>query len=322
MTSTATLIRQLRAVLALTQTEAQIARTRVAQARTDAVRRELTQNADNADRRSRQIVAELRTLGGVPDVVTPIVGRFTAVLKSTLEQATPFDEALLQDLALEQQLQGRARYLKSLAEAAGRPSTKQLAERLEAAHTETIDWITIVLAEEALGGPAALRATPFQRFAGGATLVVNVPSRFAREQLNRAVDRVRGVAGHTRDAVDDVTDKAATLGRDARDVLSTGRDAALQRAETVARRDGADGTADTLHSARRELGALTSDELPIEGFDGLGAQDAVKQIKTLTGSDDIRAIVRYEETHKDRANVVSAAQARLADIAREVAGVS
>ena len=38
------IINQLRALVLLTQTEEQVARTRISQARTDAVRRELTQN--------------------------------------------------------------------------------------------------------------------------------------------------------------------------------------------------------------------------------------------------------------------------------------
>jgi hypothetical protein len=42
-------------------------------------------------------------LGEVPDVVTPVSGRLTALFKSTIEHAQPFDEALLGDLALEQQ---------------------------------------------------------------------------------------------------------------------------------------------------------------------------------------------------------------------------
>ena len=163
---------------------------------------------------------------------------------------------------------------------------------------------------------------PFQRVAGGATLVMNVPTRFAREQLNKTVNRVRNVAGHTRDTVEEATERASTFGRDAVDVLSTGRDAALQRAETVARRDGADSTAASVHNARRELGSLTVAELPIDDYDELGVQDAIKQIKSLGSSEDVRAIVRFEETHKDRANVVSAAQTRLAAIAKEVAGVS
>jgi hypothetical protein len=320
MTSSAPVIRQLRAVLQLTQTEAQIARTRVAQARTDAVRRELSQNADNAERRTEQIAEELRAVGGYPDVVTPVVGRLTAVFKSTVEQATPFDEALLGDLALEQQLLGRARYLKALAEAAGLRSTKALAGRLEAAHSATVEWISTVLAEEALGGPAALRATPFQRLAGGATLVVNAPTKFAREQLNKAVDRLRSGAGQARETVDEVSDRAATLGRDARDVLTTGRDAALERAESVARRDGAQDTAESVHDARRELGALSADELPIEGYDRLGVQDTIKQVKQLDKAEDIRTVMRYEETHKARDNVVSAAQTRLAALAKELVG--
>jgi hypothetical protein len=80
------------------------------------------------------------------------------------------------------------------------------------------------------------------------------------------------------------------------------------------------------HQQRRHersgLGSLSESELPINGYDELGVQDAVKQIKALDDSDDIRTIVRYEETHKARSGVVSAAQTRLATIAKEVAGVS
>ena len=322
MTSYTPIIRQLRTILLLTQTEAQIARTRVLQARTDAVRGELTQNADDAEQRTQLIVNELRALGGVPDVVSPLVGRLTAVLKSSVEQAAPFDEALLGDLALEQQLQGRARYLKVLAEAVDRASTRGLAERLEAAHTETIEWITTVLAEEALGGPAALRATPFQRISGGLTQVVSLPARVAVGQLNRVVERVRHTAGRATDSVEELADRAAVVGRDAKEVLTSGRDAALERAEAVARRDGASGTAGTVHDVRRELGSLNESELPVKGYDGLGTQDAIKGIKELRTSDDIRAIVRYEEAHKARSGVVSAAQTRLAAVAKEVAGVN
>src|SRR3954468_4892520 len=130
MPENAKLINQLRALVFLTQTEEQVARTRVAQARTDAVRRELTQNADNAAERTRLITEQLRALGGVPDVVTPAIGRLSAILKATFEQAEPFEEALLQDLQLEHQLLDRATYLNALAESAGQTKVKQLAERL------------------------------------------------------------------------------------------------------------------------------------------------------------------------------------------------
>src|SRR5437899_9742020 len=89
VTDNTKIINQLRALVLLTQAEEQIARTRVSQARTDAVRRELTQNAENAADRTKAITDELRALGGVPDVVTPAVGRLAATLKATFEQASP-----------------------------------------------------------------------------------------------------------------------------------------------------------------------------------------------------------------------------------------
>ncbi|WP_445183464.1 ferritin-like domain-containing protein [Pseudonocardia sp. Cha107L01] len=317
MTSTTTLIRQLRAVRQLTQTEAQVARLRVVQARTDAVRRELTENADNADRRSHLIAQEIRHLGGVPDVVTPVIGRLTALLKSTLEQAAPFDEALLSDLALEQQLLGRARYLKALSQAAQRSDVRDLAERLETAHTETVEWISTVLAEEALGGPAALRATPIQRAAGGATKVIGLPIRTAREGLNLAMNSAHEVGAWAREAVSDVTNRAARFGGAARDIASTGRDASLARAETVARREGATETAEAVHGARRQLGTLDERELPIEGYTELNQQDAIRRIKELRDSSDVRTIIKYEQANGKRSGVVSAAQTRVGALAKE-----
>ena len=124
------IINQLRALALLTQTEEQVARTRISQARTDAVRRELTQNADNAAARSLEIAEQLRAAGGVPDVVTPAIGRLTAILKATFEQAAPLEEALLTDLQLEHQLLDRATYLKVLAEQAKQTKVRQLAEML------------------------------------------------------------------------------------------------------------------------------------------------------------------------------------------------
>src|SRR3954453_11658897 len=160
------LINQLRPLVLLTQTEEQVARTRISQARTDAVRRELTQNADNAGKRTLEITEQLRAIGGVPDVVTPAFGRASALLKATFEQAAPFEEALFSDLQLEHQLLDRATYLKVLADQHGETATRRLAEKLIEAHTATVEWLTVVLAEEAMGGPTALAPTPLQKVAG------------------------------------------------------------------------------------------------------------------------------------------------------------
>src|SRR5689334_7919152 len=156
----ATLIAQLRTILDLTNTEIQVAETRIAQARTDAVRRELTQNAENGRARAEQIEQTIRDLGGFPDIIGPFLGRAAAAVKALTEQAEPFDEALLGDLALEHQLFDRARYVKALAVAAQESDVEALASRLITAHAATVDWLTTVLAEDALGGPGGLPRPP------------------------------------------------------------------------------------------------------------------------------------------------------------------
>src|SRR5919107_2110065 len=321
MADNAKLIHQLRALALLTQTEEQVARTRISQARTDAVRRELTQNADNAANRSLEITDALRSTGGVPDVVTPAFGRLNAILKATFEQAAPIEEALLTDLTLEHQLLDRATYLKVLADQAGETKVRQLAEKLIGAHEATVEWLTVVLAEEAMGGPVALVPTPVQKVAGGVARAVNAPVRFWANTVNNAVDTVRHAGEETSDRFSAVTDRAAVLTDAVRETLTAGRSATLRRAEQVANREGNPEAAEAARSAREELGDVSADELPIKNYDQLSVSDAVKAIKELKEPRDIRVVIRYEETHKGRANVVSAAQTQLAALAKEAVGV-
>ena len=322
---TATMVTQLRVLLQLTQTEQQIARIRMGQARTDAVRRELAQNAEHAAERSTAIAEQLRELGGMTDVVTPALGRLTALVKGALEQAEPIDEALLQDLQLEHQLLDRATYLKVLAQAADQPRVHALAERLVTAHAATVEWLTVVLAEEALGGPAALRATPLQRVAGGATRLANLPVRFAANTVNRAVDSAQHAGGQAGGAVTgvvgDVTGRATALSDAVRETLAVGRLASLRRAERIAQREGDTATAATVAATRRELGDVTAAELPIAGYDSMTTAQIARAVRSLTDPQQVRTIVRYEETHKARASVVSAVQTRLAALAKEAVGV-
>ncbi|MCV7225298.1 ferritin-like domain-containing protein [Mycolicibacterium komossense] len=315
---TSTLLTQLRTVLDLTHTEIQIAETRVAQARTDAVRDELSQNAENGRERAAAIESAIRDLGGFPDVIGPILGRAAAAVKALTEQAEPFDEALLGDLALEDQLVDRARYIKALAVAAKQPEVERLAERLITAHSATVTWLTTVLAEDALGGPAALRRTPLQAVAGVAVKLANLPLNWSARGVDHAFELLRTA----RPAVEDVVNRGAHAGEIAGKALAASRDGALAGAEKVIRREGATDAADALHQARAATGVLDSEELPIEGFDELNVTEAVAAVKDLTDSSDIRAIVAYEEANKNRARVVSAAQTRVAAIAAEVVGIS
>lgn len=315
-------IAQLRALLQLTQTEAQIAQTRVAQATTDAVRRELRQNAENAQERARLIADALRELGGAPDVVTPALGRVIALFKSGAEQVNPIAEALLQDLALEHQLVDRARYVRALGVQTERPSVVALADRLVEAHTATVEWLTTVLAEEALGGPAALAATPLQRFAGTATRVAVFPTRAAVQGVNRYVQFVQQTAEQVRSRFGAAEEKATQLTEDAREVVIAGRDASLEKAERVAQREGNYEAAEAVHETRRNTGALEANELPIRHYENLTTQDAISAIKDLTEAEDVRAIFAFEQANKGRTSVISAAQTTLAGIAKEAAGVT
>ena len=314
----ATLIAQLRTILDLTNTEIQVAETRIAQARTDAVRRELTQNAENGRDRAEQIEQAIRDLGGFPDVIGPFLGRAAAAVKALTEQAAPFDEALLGDLALEDQLLDRSRYVKALAVAAKDKNVEALAERLITAHAATVAWLTTVLAEDALGGPAALRRTPLQAAAGLTVKVLNLPFTWSVERAERAVEAVRSV----RPAVGDLVDRGARSSEIAAKALAGARNSALEAAERITREQGAEEVADVIHAARGAAGVLDSDELPIADYDELNQADAVAAIKELADASDIRVIVSYEEVHKNRQRVVSAAQTRLAAIAQEVVGIS
>jgi hypothetical protein len=316
------IINQLRALVLLTQTEEQVARTRISQARTDAVRKELTQNADNASKRSLEITEALRALGGVPDVVTPAVGRLSATLKATFEQAAPLEEALLTDLQLEHQLKDRATYVKVLADQAGETKVRQLAEKLITAHEATVEWLTVVLAEEAMGGPAALVATPVQKVAGGVARAVNAPIRFWANTVNNTVDTVKHAGEQTSDRLSAVTERASALTDAVRETLVAGRGASLKRAEQVANREGNKDAAKAAKSAREELGDVSARELPIKNYDNLAVADAIKAIRGLKEAKDIRVVINYEESHKNRSNVAGAAQTHLADLAKEAVGVS
>jgi hypothetical protein len=175
-----------------------------------------------------------------------------------------------------------------------------------------------VLAEDALGGPAALRRTPVQAATGAAVKLVNVPMSWSAKGLDRAVDTMRAAPP----ALGELLSRGAHAGDVAAKALSASRDAALATAERITRREGADQAADALHSMRSAAGVLDPDELPISEYDALNVSEAVSAIKELTTPSDVRAVLAYEEAHKNRHSVVSAAQTRVAAIAQEVVGIS
>ncbi len=327
-----TMIVELRALLRLTETEIQLAETRRTQARTRAVERELTENAENARKRAASIADTLRYLGGTPDVVTTIVGRLGATAKAGFEQAQPLSEALLGDLALEHQLQDRAKFLQALATAAEEKRVVRLAERLIKAHQATIDWLTTVLAELAIGGPAALRPTPIQAVVGTGVQIATLPARTFSSGVNTVAEKASQLRGRAVATAGDAADKASDTVADVRETVAdvretvsesvtAGRNAGLTRAEAVSRRQGRKSVADSLHDTRRDIGALDDGELPIEGYGKLSQPKAVAAVKELDKPEDVRAILEYEAAHKNRPSIISAAQVKIADFAQDVVSV-
>ena len=320
-----TIIAELRALLRLTETEIQLAETRRAQARTRAVERELTENAENGRKRAAAIADTLRYVGGTPDLVTTIVGRLGATAKAGFEQAQPLSEALLSDLALEHQLQDRAHFLKALATAADDKRVVRLAERLDKAHQATIDWLTTVLAELAIGGPAALRPTPIQAVVGTGVQIATLPARTLTHGVNTVAERASQLRGRAIATAEDAAEKASETAADVREVVSetvtAGRNASLSRAEAVTRRQGRKTAAESLRNTRRDIGALDDDELPVKGYGRLSQPKAVAAVKELDNPEDVRAILEYEEAHKNRPSIVSAAQVKVKDFANEAVSV-
>jgi hypothetical protein len=315
------MIAQLRTLLQLTHSEMQLAATRQTQARTDAVRRELAENARNAESRAERIEQALRSLGGTPDILGPIVGRVAAMVKAGSEQAQPFEEALLAELSIEHQLLDRARYLKALAEAADNRGIVHLAERLETAHTATVEWLTTVLAEEAIGGPAALQRTPVQAVTSAAFRLSSLPMRTLADRVNDVFVQARNERERLSDAVTQTRQTVGELANGAREVFGAGRDSGLERAESVARRDGASTTASTVHKTRAATGSLRASELPVRDYDELNASAAIAAIRKLSKPEDVRTVLAYEEAHKARSGVISATQTHVADIAKQTVGI-
>jgi hypothetical protein len=305
-TTTEKLIVQLRTLHHLTNTEAQIAQTRQAQARDEAVREELATNAANAHERAQLIAASLRDLGGVPDVVTPALGRATALAKTVVEQGQPIAAALFGELALEHQLLDRARYLEALAERADHADTRNLARRLQAAHRETIDWINSVLVEEASGEPTKVRPTPVQKAVGRLTSVISYPTRWTAEWING-----------TAEAVARTRSRVGTIAGAAVDSLSAGRDAALLQAEQIATRNGARGTETALHRTRVLAGGLTEEELAVDNYDELTVGEVASALQQLSDTAALTALLRYEQNNKDRAGAVTAIQNRLSALVEQ-----
>ncbi len=305
---------ELVALLRLTRAEAQVARIRISQARDEVIRRELQDNAEESDRRAIRIQDALKRVGGTPDLVGDAIGRVVALTKATTEQLQPFSEGLLGDLALEQQLRDRVIFTRVLAEAQDERAVVTLMNELEAAHTETIEWIRVRLAELAQGGPVTLAPTTSQAAASAVARFATLPSRRSAALVNKAADMVLRGGAKAVQSADTTRRKAKETADAAGDIVDAGRDAALARTEQVA---PSSGVRDAARETRKNLGTVDAATLPVESYDSLSSAAAVRRVKELGDSDDLHVLLRYEEAHKNRRGVTNAVQARLTELAQE-----
>ena len=322
MSRTSLLVDQLNSLLRLTQTEQMIAQTRRAQAASPQIERDLERNSDNARQRTELLADAVRQLGGVPDLVGVAVGRVGASVKTVAEQGQDLVDALFGDLHLEHELRDRARFARMLAEQLDASRVARTLERLEDAHTETIEWIMERLGEIAIEAPPALRPTPTQTVVGVGRRVGQLPSRQLAGTVNRSVDAAREARQRAADFVTTNVDRTRQLVDAAAQIWSAGRDASLKRSEELAAARGDRDAASSIHRTRLDRGAVEASELPIRNYDSLNASVASDRIERLRDADDVRAILAYESTHRNRKGVTTAATRRLEALATELATAS
>ncbi len=314
MTSTADLLIELNGLLRMTAVEADIARSRSAQARDEAVRQELLQNARNADVRRVALQRRIGELGGVPDLLGVAFDRVaTAARTQVLDQAMPINEALMADLTMEHQLRDRAAFARVLAETQGRREIVSTLEKVEAAHVAAIEWIETRLGEVAMGGPSALRPTPLQSTAAVGRRVATLPSRMAVAGINRGL----AVADRVGDRVGDRLGRTREVAGAAEDAFMAGRDTFLREAEAQSDARGERGAVTALHRARADAGALSARELPIDRYENLTAARVIQRIQRLDDAADVRAVREFEAAHKNRSSVLRAADGRVSELAGE-----
>jgi len=317
------LVSQLNALLRLTNTEVMIAQTRRGQATSEPIERELSQNADKCNERINLITDAIRTLGGVPDLVGGALARAGAMAKLTAEQGVSIDEALLSDLLLEQQMLDRAKFAKMLADQAEVPArVVRVLDRLELAHTATIEWLMQRLAEVAIGGPPALRPSPVQSAVGVGRWIGQFPTRQASSTVNRSIATAGELQRRAGDALGTNVERTRQLITAAGEIWSAGRDASLQRTEQIAERRGDRQLAGRVNRVRRESGAVEASELPIRNYDAKGVPAVVAAIDRLRDAEQVRTVLAYETANKARKGVLEAAQSRVEALASSLAAAS
>ena len=291
------LVSELQQLLRLTAFEQTIAAVRRSQAATTAVAEELRANYAKSVERSQLLQDAVRQAGGVPDVVGSALSKAGAFVQTQVNQVQTLQGALLGDLALEHQLRERTRYARTLAESLGYYQLIPVFERLDVAHTATIEWLEARLTEAGRTGTSAIQATPVQAFVGATRKVAMLPFGVFAATVNRgtsllskkasaAAGTVASASGTAAETVrEGVQTAARTAGEAAETTVSTVSDAASTAADAVS--EGAASTAGTVakgaQSAAQTVSRTASSAAEAVESGAQTAAEATTQAAQTTG---------------------------------------
>ena len=311
------LVAELQQLLRMTAFEQSIATARRVQARSTDIAEELAANAEKSGERLALLAGAVKQVGGMPDVVGPLLGKAGGFLTTQLNQVQTLQGALLGDLALEHQLRERARYARTLAESLGYTQVIPVLDRLETAHSATIDWLETRVGEVARTGTSALQATPVQVAVATARKALTTPFDVAAYGVNRVSGLLQRfgtkAAADVQVTAEEVVDAAAT-------VVSTAKQAAVDVYPTEGARAAAQETVEVAVDEFGAVGSLTDntgvepdgEHAPFPGYDKLSGDSVMRHVAESTDLPDLQVLLAYEEAHKNRKGVVQAVETRLA----------
>ena len=338
------LVSELQNLLHLTSFEQTIAAVRRTQAASAPVAEELKANYAKSVERGQLISDALRQVGGVPDVVGSVMSKAGALVTTQVNQVQTLQGALLGDLALEHQLRERARYARTLAESLGYPQLMPLFDRLEVAHTATIEWLEERLTELGRTGTSALQATPVQaavgvvrRLAGSPFSVLAAGINRGTALLQRGASTATSSVGTAAEAVSEraqqvagsVTETSSTAAGAVADTASTAAgtvsDTAGSAAEAVSgtAEAGAEAVSDTAAAAAAtapeidqvlDLTDVDEDKPPFAGYASLSGDSVMRHVRDTDDVEHLREILAFEQAHKARKGVLGALEERLSEL--------
>ena len=301
------LVAELQSLLRLTAFEQTIATVRRSQARTPEMEGELAANAKKSSERMQLLSDAVRRVGGVPDVVGPVLGKAGALLTTQFNQVQSLQGALLGDLTLEHQLRERTRFARSMARSLGQDDVLPVLDRLETAHTATIEWLETRIAEVGRTGTSALRATPVQAAVMIARRAALAPWGVAASGVNRASDLLQKLGQKAPEVAAEAATEAAA---EVKEVVDGARDRVVDLTGSAAEQGN-----ELREGAAAPRPAADGEHPPFAGYDKVSGDSVMRHVADTEDVEELRVLLAYERANKARKGVLQAAEARLSELA-------